>query len=303
MSTPDNTSTDFDMLMQRLAERNLSGDKIAEVIAVADKLSPEQSKKVIDRANEKLGNKELAEKDGEKTPKTPPEADLVAEGGYAGDRKKEDLTESRKSSQKSAGKDEKLETQRKNKKAKSAKDNLEQDGNARDSSAEKNSEGNKNQRLPKSENVKKTLEYLEKRKQLKGISDKDPLEAYLKLLEEKPDVQAPAYIQQKYDSDRSELLRSVDERIKTAPDGTKYSPEKLGEELYKYQTNADTKAFAEEVLKNNKNNEELQESYDEAANKTPPEEEQKKQEKEQKKENNNEPKHTSLLGRLLGRGR
>ncbi|MBP5399802.1 MAG: hypothetical protein J6Y53_05255 [Alphaproteobacteria bacterium] len=129
------------------------------------------------------------------------------------------------------------------------------------------------------------MEFRKKSREIKDVYKDDPLKAFEEMSKQKPDAQAPTYVQQKYEAERTELLHDVDERIKTSPEGTKYSPEKLGEELYKYQNNAETKAFADDVLKNNQNNQELQESYKEAANKTTQSDEQKAQEKEQEKPN------------------
>ena len=303
--TPEKTN-DFDALRAQLAQRNLSGDKIADIMHEAGNLkSKEEAEAIISLAKAKLGNRVLREEDGKQPPI--PEADLVADGGFKGYGKapKDDQINSEKGPDKAKGKDDRLEEKKgKSEKRKSDKDEMKNEGTSHEGGSNEgvekttSSKGKKYRPL-KSENIKKTLAYLERRKQIKDVYKDDPLKAFEELAKQKPDGQAPSYIQQKYESDRTDLLHDVDERIKTSPDGTKYSPERLGEELYKYQSNAETKAFADDVLKNNQSNEELQESYKEAANKTPVQEEPKNQETEQQQEDTTRP---SFLKRLF-RGR
>ena len=255
----------FANMAEKLGQKNLKDGEVSKIIEKAQKLAeeyPEEAAKIIALAEAKKQNKEISDAAEEKSPdKTSNEKDEVKDT-------KEKTEPKAKENKDSEGKEDKTNSQKEDKK--------------------------ENEELSR---PKQMLNYRETVEHLIEVYKDDPLRAFQELSAHKPSTQDPTYIQQKYDADRAALLHNVDEKIRTSEPGSKYSPEKLGEELYKYQTNAETEAFAKEVLQNNQNNQELQESYKNAQNGTTEQEqaEQKKKEEQKKEQEEQKP---SFLERL-----
>lgn len=249
----------FANMAEKLGQKNLKDEDVSKIIEKAQKFAeeyPDEAAKIIALAEAKKQNKEISDANEEKSPdKTPNEKDEVKDT-------KEKSEPKAKENKDSEGKEDKTTPQKEDKK--------------------------ENKELSRPQQM---LNYRETVINLIETYKDDPLRAFQELSAHKPSAQAPTYLQQKYDADRAALLHNIDEKIRTSEPGSKYSPEKLGEELYKYQTNAETEAFAKEVLQNNQNNQELQESYKNAQNGTTKQEqaEQKKQEEQKKAQEEQQP--------------
>lgn len=96
---------------------------------------------------------------------------------------------------------------------------------------------------------------------LKEVYKDDPLEAFSSLSWHAPKETSPTLIQKKYENDKTKLLDDVKSQITQNSKGEKYSSEVLGEKLYKYGFNEETKQFAQAILENNKDNKELISAY------------------------------------------
>ena len=112
--------------------------------------------------------------------------------------------------------------------------------------------------------------YVNATNMLKEVYKDDPLEAFSSLSWHAPKETSPTLIQKKYESDKTKLLDDVKSQIAQSSKGEKYSPEVLGEKLYKYGFNEETKQFAQAILENNKDNKELISAYNKARIKDKP---------------------------------